>query len=142
MFERESTLYADVVGNENADPVWNSPIWERIRISSGQPISFRVVEALEAFGIFTVKGLRIRPKVWGEHDVEGKVEWSLTRDLYPELARRLDVAGLITKRATDEHAGTLSHTWQLPMYNMDFAKISVPLEDLQEQRAANVPSEY
>ena len=66
---------------------------------------------------------------------------ALIHDLYQELAERLEAAGLITEHATSDHERTLINTWQLPMYNMNFAKISVPLERLREQREANIPYE-
>ena len=139
LFQRESTLYADVFSNEDADPMWNSPLRKIVPAGGHLPNSYSLVEALEAFGVFTVKGLKVMAGVWGRHDVKGDVEWSLTRDLYPELVQGLEAAGLITEHATADHARTLSDTWQLPMYNMDFAKISVPLERLHEEREAQIP---
>ena len=75
LFQRESSLYADVVVDEDADPVWNSPVRWRGGYSSR---SFLVVEALEAFGVFTSEGLKVMAEVWGKHDV-GEVEWTLPR---------------------------------------------------------------
>ena len=49
------------------------------------------------------------------------------------------MAGLITEHATADHAHNVINNWQLPMYNMNFAKIPARLEELREQREANIP---
>lgn len=139
LFERESSLYADVSADEDGEVSWNSPTRERFRFHSYRPNSYKVAEALEAFGVFTVDGLKILADVWGAHEVRDDTEWSLTRDLYLPLAQKLEAKELITERANNDHAGMLSHTWQLPMYGMDFGKITVPLERLREIREANLP---
>ena len=140
LFERESSLYTDVVVDENDEPMWLSPM----QVSEGDglgdflPTSFRVVEALEAFGLFTSEGLKVLAEVWGKHDVEG--EFSIDpRHPFRELVERLDAAELITEHPSDDHAHDLLNNWQLPMYNMNFTKIPMTLEELLEQRAANMP---
>jgi hypothetical protein len=143
LFERESSLYADVVVGEDGDPMWQPPveIWEGESHDDYLPTSFRVAEALEAFGVFTSEGLKILAEVWGKHEFGGESdEWSFhPLDLYRELANRLEAAGLITEHATSDHAHNLINNWQLPMYNMDFTKVSVQLETLRQQREANIP---
>jgi hypothetical protein len=143
LFERESSLYADVVVHENGDPMWHSPVtvWEGGCREDYLPTSFRVVEALEAFGVLTSEGLRVMGEVWGKHEVGGESDESGRldpRDLYRELASGLEAAGLITEHATRNHAHNLMNNWQLPMYNMDFAKIPRRLEELREHREANI----
>jgi hypothetical protein len=146
LFERESSLYADVVVGEDGDPMWQSPvqIWEGESHDDYLPTSFRVVEALEAFGLFTSEGLKILAEVWEKHEFGGESdEWFLhPLDLYRELAKRLEAARLITEHATRDHAHNLINNWQLPMYNMDFTKIPARLEELREQREANIPSDW
>ena len=81
LFERESSLYADVVVGEDGDPMWQSPVemWEGESHHDYVPTSFRVVEALEAFGAFTSEGLKILAEVWGKREFGGESdEWSLT----------------------------------------------------------------
>jgi hypothetical protein len=143
LFERESSLYADVVLAESGDAVWHSPV----EMFEGAwrpddyylPTSFRVVEALEAFGVFTSEGLKVLAEVWGKYDVEG--EFSIDpRHPFRELVQRLDAAGLITEHATEDHERDLLNNWQIPMYNMEFARMPVTLEELVEQRAANRPN--
>jgi hypothetical protein len=142
LFERESSLYADVVVDENGNPMWHSPVemfegaWRPDEYDL--PTSFRVVEALEAFGVFTSEGLKVLAEVWGKHDVED--EFSIDpRHPFRELVERLDAAGLITEHARDDHARNLLNNWQLPMYSMDFTRAPVTLEELRAQRAANRP---
>jgi hypothetical protein len=143
LFERESSLYADVVVQEHGDPMWHSPVemYEGDqRPDDHLPTSFRVVAALEALGVFTSGGLKVLAEVWGKHEIGGEsdVSGSLHR-LSPndDLFEGLRAAGLITERATSQHARDLRR-WQLPMYNMEFRGIEVGLDDLREQRDANL----
>jgi hypothetical protein len=50
LFRRESSLYADVVGNEDADPAWSSPATFQSGVSIFKPMAWRVADALDAFG--------------------------------------------------------------------------------------------
>lgn len=141
LFQRETALYANVFADENGDVAWFGPSRGGMRLGRFLPSCFRVVDALEAFGVFSVEGLRILADVWGKHDVCGDTEWRLTRDLYAPLVERLSGAGLIGKRAADEHVREIADTWQLPMYNMDFSRVTVSLELLREQQDALYPYE-
>jgi LmbE family N-acetylglucosaminyl deacetylase len=126
---------------EDGDPTWFSPVeWQGEGHDDYLPTAFLVVEALEAFGVFTSEGLKILAEVWGKHEFGGESdEWSFHhRDLFLELAKRLEAAGLITEHATNDHAHNLINNWQLPMYNIDFTRIQVSLEELREQEA-NIP---
>jgi hypothetical protein len=80
LFCRESSLYADVIGNEDADPVWSSPVREMVRFGGFEPASYQVANALAAFGGFTVPGLKILRDVWGEVNFEGDQNWSISRE--------------------------------------------------------------
>lgn len=141
LFQRESALYADVFADENGDVAWFGPSQGRMRLGNFLPSCFRVVDALDAFGVFSGTGLKILAEVWGKHDVHGDVEWRLTRDLYAPLVERLSGAGLIDERAADEHVRAIGDTWQLPMYNMNLSKISVTMDSLKEQQDALYPYE-
>ena len=80
-------------------------------------------------------------EVWGKHEVGGKSDESGSlqpHNLYGELAKRLEAAELITEHATHDHLRNLNTNWQLPMYNMDFAKTPAQLKELREQREANI----
>ena len=127
LFERESSLYADVVVSEDEEPMWQSPvsIWQG--------------------SVFTREGLKVVAEVSGKHEIRGEGDELGTldpRDLYRELAEGLDAAGLITQHATQDHARHLISNWQLPMYNMDFANIPTSLEELREQQGTNIPYDW
>jgi hypothetical protein len=145
LLERESSLYADVMVAEDGNPTWSSPVeWQGESHDAYLPTSFLVVETLQAFGVFTSEGLKILAEVWGKHEFGSESdEWSLhPRDLFLELAKRLEATGLITEHATRDHTHNLINNWQLPMYNLDFSKINAQLEELSEQREANIPRDW
>jgi hypothetical protein len=145
LFHRESTLYADVIRDEDDNLTWISPILPATA-DLGRfdllPTSFLVVDSLDAFGVFTFEGLKILSEIWEKYDVKGEIDSGLTRRLHPEMVIRLHAAGLITERATNNHAGILCNIWQLPMYNMNFAKIMMPLETLRSRREADFSNEF
>lgn len=64
--------------------------------------------------------------------------YQVTRVNYVPLAERLDAIGLITPRATEEHANLLCNRWQMPMYELEFKQIEVPLEELLSERDAQM----
>jgi hypothetical protein len=73
-------------------------------------------------------------------------DFSDSRRLTRELLGRLDREGLFTEAAEDRHVDTLFNTWQMPMYNLEFTLVHVPLEELRRQRDnlfyAEVGSDY
>lgn len=147
LYERESSLYADVVVSEDGEPMWQSPvsIWEASSHDGYLPPSFGLTEALEAFGIFTKEGLKVVAEVWGKHEIGGESDESRILDrraLCRELKEGLESAGLIEGHATQEHARHLLNHWQMPMYNMDFTKIQTSLEELREQQGTNIPYDW
>lgn len=139
LFRRESALYADLAADEDRELSWISPERGATGLPAMIPIAFQIVDALSAFGLFTPQGLRILHEVWGAHPVDPQTRWELTRDLYRPLAEKLDAAGLVTARASQDHANILAHHWQLPMYDLDFAQIQVPLDALLEERDKKYP---
>ena len=50
------------------------------------------------------------------------------------LVTRLGQEGLQGKEATIQHVGALVDLWQLPMYNLEFKKIPVSMEELEAKR--------
>lgn len=142
LFCREIALYADVMCDEDADPTWCSPLQTVAPelFAHLDPISYVLVEGLEAAGAFTEAGLRIMRDVWGRVDFNKEQEWSPTRELFNEMAEKLDAAGLVNEdRLTEDHVRNLRNNWQLPMYHIDFSAISVPLEKLRGRRENDTP---
>jgi hypothetical protein len=50
------------------------------------------------------------------------------------MLKRLHAEGLILDTAQDEDVGVLYQNWQIPMYNLDFSLVSVPLEELEAEQ--------
>ncbi|SRR6266851_541855 len=139
LFWRESSLYADVSGNEEGELTWNSPIYDLPRFGAFDPASYRIADALDAFGVFTLAGLKIVNEVWGKVNFQGDQHWGISRALCDEMVERLYSAGLIVDRAAEGHVRTLVNGWQMPMYHVDFSRISVSLDELRERRDRNLP---
>ncbi len=142
LFSRELALYADVICDENADPTWCSPLQTAAPelFAHLDPISYVLAEGLEAAGAFTETGLRIMRDVWGRVEFSKDQEWSPADEQFREMVEKLDAAGLVNEdRLTEDHVRNLRNNWQLPMYHIDFASISVPLEKLRERRENDTP---
>lgn len=141
LFIRESSLYADVMCDEDSDPTWCSPVGTHTPgfLDEYDPTSYILAEGLEAIGAFTPRGLAIVHDVWGKVEFVGDMDWSPTRELFREMLDRLEAAGLITERLTELHVRMLANNWQLPMYHIEFSAIAVPLEKLREERDRHTP---
>lgn len=134
LYERESTMYADIEVHEDGVPQWNDPnLWSGSRISL-KPIALKLIEAIDSLGMFTRAGLQATSEIWGSVDFVGDEGSAEARDLTKQLFARLDSHGLITADASDEHLRLFFNYWQLPMYNVNFDKIDVPFENLEAQR--------
>ena len=127
--------------NENTGPAWNSPAdnWGASGISDtiidrvGFP-AYSIAEALEAFGAFTLDGLKIVQKVWNPVEFVGKMDFGLRMRLGEAMVELLAERRLPRERASEEHADTLINLWQSPMYHIDFRPIPVSLKELQDRR--------
>jgi len=141
LFNRETAMYADVMCDEDADPAWCSPLRNTPPELFGrlEPVSYVIVEGLEAIGAFSDEGLRIVHEVWSRVEFIGEQDWSPSRELLQEMFVKLDAAKLVTDRVTESHVHNLRNNWQLPMYHIDFSPISVPLEKLRARREAQAP---
>src|SRR5204862_8293730 len=111
LFWRESSLYADVAGSEDGELTWSSPIYGLTRFGTFEPASYRIADALEAFGVFAPAGLNILNEVWSKVDFLGDCDWAISRTLYGEMVERLHSAGVLTERAGEDHARTLLNSW-------------------------------
>lgn len=136
LFSRESALYADVIGNDDADPTWSSPLNTVVPFFRFDPQPWRIVDALEAFGLLTRPGLDVLQRTWGKVHFTGDIDWFATQPLYDAMAKACEQGGLLTERLNDDHPRALYAGWQMPMYELDFSTIKVPLEDLKAQQEA------
>ena len=136
IYSREALLYADIEMHEDGIAQWNDPrTLSAMRISL-RPPALDLVEALGALGVFSRAGLQALNEIWGKVDFRDQEGPETNRELTKSFAGRLDAEVLVTDSATDEHVRTFYHFWQLPMYNLEFDMLQVPLEDLVAQRDA------
>lgn len=142
IYMRESLLYTDLVTHEDGTLAWNDPVVPPNMFGMGDLLAWRVCQALRSMGAFTRKGLDIISTTWSNTEFADAQSWSDAKGLCLEMLKALEVAGLISDRATPEQASTLLHDWQMPMYNINFKKIDVPLEQLQADRDASFWSEF
>ena len=135
-WSRESTLYADVVTNEDGQPTWNAPVATAPLSSNHEPPAWQLCQALSDFGVFTRQGLEILSSVWSQTEFVDNQHWEETQRLTHEMLSSLDEADLITSAARKDQLQILYHRWQLPMYDIDFRRIDVPLTELHAQQDA------
>jgi hypothetical protein len=141
MYSRESGLYADVEASQDGELHWSSP---RQPFDPGDfrpfrsftPAALRVAEAMQQLGLFTPAGLRAASDIWGAVEYRDKEDRHQGEQLTEVLLRRLHAEGLMTDVAQDEHVRTLYGDWQIPMYNLEFSLIPVPLEQLRAEQEA------
>ena len=141
--DRESLLYADIIAYEEGDPIWSSPSYDDpvSPLFPRYPSPWKTCQGLQAVGAFTRTGLDIVSSTWAAVDFSGAESFREAADLTYRTLVGLEGAKLITEHATDEQAKHLMHRWQLPMYRLDFRRIDVPIEELREQREANLWAE-
>ncbi len=92
-------------------------------------------------GAFTRSGLDVVSSVWGATDFESVQNWRDAERLTLEMLRELDAAKLIASSAREEQLPVLYHSWQLPMYRIEFKRLDVPLDDLRAAQEAMLAAE-
>ena len=134
IYSRESAMYADIEEHEEGGPRWNDPQHFASPMNPTRPISLELVEALSALGVFTRAGLEAMSEIWGTVDFLDTQDPSMNRELTLALGERLEGEKLVTERATDLHGRCFHGHWQMPMYNLRFSLLPVPLEVLDAER--------
>lgn len=137
IYARESALYADIEMHEDGVPRWSDPHHYGCLIRSFRPIVLEIAEALGALGLFDRRGLDIIAEVWGTVDFHDEEHRDDSRRLTQLMLQRALDAGIVPSSAEQRHADLLFRHWQMPMYDLDFKMIDVPLETLEAQREAN-----
>lgn len=149
LHKRESRMYVDIETYEDGKPFWSVPTDTDFHFSPSQIPSLQVVEALSAVGVFSESALNIVSDVWATKDfcVE-EPYFGQTEPQHHDAQRiirltldRLEAAGLLQDHATPGHQAFLLRNWQLPMYDLEFDLIKIPLEDLEAERDAAYWSE-
>ena len=137
-YARESAMYADIEVHENGIPIWNQPhVFGSGGPTMDEPLVLRLARALDAVGAFTRRGIQAVSDVWSSKLFTDAESYDDNRRLVQQLIERLESEGLVRSHATPELVRPMQGYWQLPMYDLDFRELPVPLEDLKaEQEAA------
>ena len=139
LYARESVLYADIEIGEDKELVWSDPL--RSVLGSGPlvretlpPESLVHVEALEAAGVFTPEGLRATSEIWGQVEFTDQVTRREAFELGRQLFTRLCHEKLPREYATERQASNLVYRWQMPMYDLEFSRLPVTMEEVEAER--------
>lgn len=133
-WSRESTLYADIAAYEDGQRGWNAPNNPNRTFSSLTPPALAVAEAFSALGMFRPEGLRAIAEIWGMLEFVDTQSFDDSRRLTEHLLTRIVEEKLVTEAAEQAHVSRIYSSWQMPMYNLDFALLPVSLEELQRER--------
>lgn len=134
LYMRESQQYADVACEDGKEPYWSAPSSIDMGLSSFEPPILRLTKAMSALGMFSREGLRAITDIWDTTTFSALEDRGTALSLTRQLVNRLIEKDIPTQCATDEHVSTLVDLWQLPMYDLDFGLISVPLAELREEQ--------
>jgi len=135
VYQRESTLYADIEAYDDGELGWNLPRGDDANLfPSFDPPALALVEAMSALGIFTHQGLRATADIWGKVEFKDIENYEDAEALTNELLQRLVAEGLTTETAVRQHASRLYSHWPLPMYGFEFSLVDVPLDDLKAEQ--------
>jgi hypothetical protein len=136
VFRRESQLYADIEAYEDGTPMWSKPTGHASAFRRFKPTALQVAESLSMLGVFSPRGVRAASDVWGAVEFKDSENWQDSEKLTRCLLEKLIAEKLPSDEASDEDVSTLYKSWQLPMYNLDFRLIDVPLADFEKARDA------
>lgn len=134
VYRRESQLYVDIEAFEDGEPHWSTPIGHRHLFPHYVPPTIRLAEAMSAAGIFSADGLKATSDVWSKVEFRDTENHDDCRRLTEELLDRLIAEHLPSADATKDYVNALFRLWQLPMYDFDFTRIDVPLDELREEQ--------
>lgn len=132
--ERERMLYADIEAYEDEQPMWNAPKGFSSLLPTFTPPALALAQSFAALGMFRVEGLRATAEIWNTVEFKDTQSFGDSKRLTEQLLRRLIDENLPSDEAADTDVSCLYHSWQMPMYNLDFSLLPVPLDALQHQR--------
>jgi hypothetical protein len=135
---REGKFYADIEAYEDDKPHWHAPSGyaSHSLFGSFMPPALGLAEAFSALGLFSVKGVRLVAETWNELEFKDTQSAADSDRLIKQLIGQINTRNLATDAAEQNDVDRLYHSWQLPMYNLDFSLIEVPFEKLQREREA------
>lgn len=136
IYRRESRLYVDVEAYQDDTLTWSEPRDPYIGLPFGPftPPTLRVAAAMEQLGMFRANGLKAVSDVWGRLEYSDKEDHHDGAKLTEEMLKRLHAEGVMLDTAQDDDVRVLYRDWQIPMYNLDFSLIQVPLEELEAEQ--------
>jgi hypothetical protein len=136
IYQRESRLYVDVEAYQDDMLAWSEPRDPHIGLPflCFMPPALRVGAAMEQVGMFTPNGLKVVSEIWGSLEYKDQEDHHDGAKLTEQMLKRLHAEGLMLDTAQDDDVGVLYHDWQIPMYNLDFSLIPVPLEQLEAEQ--------
>ena len=126
---REAALYADLGRNESGELGWSDPIlWgseDRLK-----PNALIVSEAMRRLGFFKPEALKYLTEIWSKVNFTDREPHSKASELTATTLNLYIDEGIVLEEATDEDVSMVQMAWQMPMYDLDFKPINVPLEEL------------
>ena len=135
IYTRESALYVDIgCVDVKGTLAWDAPNFDTGPFSPLMPPALQLSEAMYNLGVFTTEGLKATSEIWGQTEFKNSESGLEARSLLQQLVKRLIEEELPAPGATQEHADRVFRDWQLPMYDLDFTPISVPIEDLMQEQ--------
>lgn len=136
IYRRESRLYVDVEADQDDTLTWSEPRdpYAGLPFLSFMPPALRVAAAMEQVGIFTPNGLKAVSEIWGSLEYKDREDHHDGAKLTELMLQRLHAEGLMLDTAEDNDVGVLYRDWQIPMYNLEFSLIQVPLEELEAEQ--------
>jgi hypothetical protein len=143
VYERESTLYADVEGLQDGSLGWSEPREfgpDYPSFARYTPRALRVTQAMQRLGLFSLKGLQATAEIWGNLEYKDKERSFEDKKFINQLLSVVDAEGLILDTAGELDVAFLKSDWQIPMYNLDFSPIVVTRAELEAEQEAEYRS--
>lgn len=146
VYDRERRLYADVERYDDRRPMWNAPrSWKEglpaTSIFNWPPAALRLAQAMQRLGMFTEGGLAAVADIWGGETLTDAMTPHEAIALSEQMLRAIEAKGLVGEDATEDDMRMIYHDWPFPMWDFDLSLVSVPLEELEEERDRNFWSE-
>lgn len=141
LYQRESQLYVDVEAAEDGEIQWSKPATLHETLPNRMAPALDLIEAMSALGLFSQEGVRIIANVWGNLAFTEQVGCDQSDSRIKETLRRVIEQKVVLPRARQEHVDRLYRNWQMPMYDLDFKPIDVPLEELKAIQERSLWSE-
>jgi hypothetical protein len=135
IFDRESSLYADIQTYDNGELAWHEP---RARLSLfGPEVSraLRLCTILRRLGLLDLDGLRVISEIWSERRFVSTETSLSSKTLIQNMLAEMKDRGLNSDSEADADAALLFELWQLPMYELEIKPPPQTLDEMHEMQA-------